>query len=145
MSNSDKIFINKSNSEIHEEEKEFSTFNSIESTKMNDREFIPEYNIKKDRYESLNISIFENINNQNQNFNNNKNNEQYLDEFINQSRVSFQDVPLNQNHNEFNQIINNDNFSNPLKIQIKYLNSNIIKKSTDPYLEIEEAGEKNEL
>lgn len=145
MSKSEKIFFNNSNIEFHEEEKNFSTFNSTESIKLNDNEFIPEYNIKKDINESLNISIYEKNKIKNQNFSNKNNNEQYLDELINQSRVSFQDVPLNQNHNEFNQILNNKNISNPLKIPINYINSNNIKKTNDPYIEVEDAGKKNDL
>lgn len=160
MSNS--IRYSGSNSEIdnQEEEKEPLRFDTIESIKnRNESIFVPEYNIKNDRLESINISLFEkNSNNKiektdsnvdkqinvNNNFNNNSH---QLDESINQSVMSFQDLPLNNNSNlNLNNNLNNNknNANNQGQINSNF-NNNDFRKNIEPYLEVEDAGEKKDM
>jgi hypothetical protein len=154
MSNSMNFTENNSEIDNHEEEKDPLRFDTIESIKRgNESFFIPEYNIKKDRLESMNLSIFDKNNNKsdknnfnvNYHFNNNiNNNVQNLDESINQSSMSFQDLPL-FNHNNLNNKKSNSNIKNIHNHSQR--NSKFDSKdfNTEPFLEVEDAGEKKDM
>lgn len=139
----------------NEEEKDNLRFDTIESIKrVNESVVIPDYNIKKERIETINLSLFDeigkNTNDNTNNFNHKyiNNNIQSFDENINQSILSFQDLPLNnksdnnyKNMNKDDKNIKQNNLSNKNKF-----NNNELNKTIDTfYFEVEDAGEKKDM
>ncbi len=159
MSNLIKLANNSDLEKREEEEKEPFRFDTIESIKKGDESlYVPEYNIKKDLFESMNMSILDknniliqneeikinNINENDSNFNNkvnNYNNLNNLDDGFNQSTVHFQDLPLNNNN--FNNTSNNIKNNLNSQFQNKLLCYN--NRNNSPYLEVDDAGEKKDM
>lgn len=141
---------NSSEKDKPEEEKDQLRFDTIESVKReSESEFVPDYNIKKERQESINVSIFNKKTNKTEKTSGiiNNNNSLFLEENINQSIMSFQDLPLNNNCAVNNQNANSNSFynNNPLQKNSKINCNDFNIIMIEPYLEVEDAGEKKDL
>jgi hypothetical protein len=146
MSNIKKFSENILDIDKNEEEKDELRFNTIESIKgERECDFIPGYNIEKERYESINFGICKN-NVKTDKTNTILNNSLlYSEENINQSvSFPFQDLPLNDNW-----CLNHPNINS----EMRYYQSQLQKNNhincndfinTKPYLQVEETGEKKD-